>query len=190
MRYFWNVFLTILTLIGFHLGFALAQQETPQPPSQVMFVLDGSNSMWGQIDGIAKISIAKDVMTDLIADWDDTTPVGLMVYGHRRKDDCQDIETVSMPGKVNRQALIDKVRSISPRGKTPISLSLAMAKSGLLLHNLQKYPRPKTSLVLVSDGLETCNSDPCALVLDWEVSDPGTDVHVIGFDVTDAESRA
>lgn len=161
-----------------------------EPQNNVIFVLDGSNSMWGQIDGTAKISIAKDVMTDLITDWDESVPAGLMIYGHRRKGDCQDIETVALPGQADRQTLISKVQSIKPRGKTPITLSLLTAKAELLLHNMSKFPRPKNTLVLVSDGLETCNADPCAVALEWEVSDPGTDVHVIGFDVTDEESKA
>lgn len=180
----------LLGLLFFPLKAVQAQQSPTGPKNNVMFVLDGSNSMWGQIEGTAKISIAKDVMTDLISNWDEGVPVGMIIYGHRRKDDCQDIETVALPGQANRQMLIDKVQSIKPRGKTPISLSLVTAKAQLVLHNLGKYPKPKTSLVLVSDGLETCNSDPCAKALEWEVSDPGTDVHVIGFDLTDEESKA
>ena len=168
----------------------LCSSAHAEPQNNVMFVLDGSNSMWGQIDGTAKISIAKDVMTELITDWDESVPAGLMIYGHRRKGDCQDIETVALPGQADRQTLISKVQSIKPRGKTPITLSLLTAKAQLLLHNMGKFPGPKNTLVLVSDGLETCNADPCAVALEWEVSDPGTDVHVIGFDVTDEESKA
>ena len=107
---------------------ALCTGARADPQANVMFVLDGSNSMWGQINGTAKISIAKDVMTDLITDWDESVPAGLMIYGHRRKGDCQDIETVALPGQADRQTLISKVQSIKPRGKTPITLSLLTAK--------------------------------------------------------------
>ncbi|MBO9419185.1 VWA domain-containing protein [Labrenzia sp. R4_2] len=172
---------------------SFAQQASQIPNNRVMMILDGSNSMWGQIDGTAKISIAKEVMTDLISDWDDDIPLGLMIYGHRRTKDCQDIELVSLPAKAGRKNLIDKVQSITPRGKTPISLSLSTARAQLLLQRLQNpsFSRDaKTALVLVSDGLETCNADPCATAYQMEASDPGTDVHVIGFDVTDEESRA
>lgn len=181
-----SVILTLFCIAGV----ANAQQAKPQSPPQVMMILDGSNSMWGQIEGTAKIAIAKDVMTDLITNWDDQVPLGLMIYGHRRKSDCQDIELVSMPGQADRKVLLDKVQAIKPRGKTPISLSLTTARAQFLLQNLGKYPKPKSSLVLVSDGLETCNADPCASASALEISDPGVDVHVIGFDVTDEESRA
>jgi Ca-activated chloride channel family protein len=174
-------------------GGAHAQQAADGPNGRVMMILDGSNSMWGRLQGEPKISIAKEVMTDLITDWDDDVPLGLMIYGHRRKKDCQDIELVALPGKADRRTLIDKVQSISPRGKTPISLSLITAKAQLLLQRVQDPSisrDAKTALVLVSDGLETCNADPCARAHELEVTDPGMDVHVIGFDVTDEESRA
>lgn len=188
IRLYFSLFLLMLcTAVSF------AQQASQIPNNRVMMILDGSNSMWGQIDGTAKISIAKEVMTNLISDWDDDTPLGLMIYGHRRTKDCQDIELVSLPAKAGRKNLIDKVQSIKPRGKTPISLSLSTARAQLLLQRLQTPSmsrNAKTALVLVSDGLETCNADPCATAYQMEVSDPGTDVHVIGFDVTDEESRA
>lgn len=171
--------------------FALAISVTPsmtraqiKQDGRVMFVLDGSNSMWGQIDGVAKISIAKEVMVDLIQDWDESVPVGLMIYGHRKKDDCRDIELVSGPGKINRKALIDKVQSISPRGKTPITQSLIEA--ALAINSTQGT----SSVVLVSDGLETCNANPCAAAFSFNVLNPGFDVHVIGFDVNEEESKA
>lgn len=151
---------------------------------KVMIVLDGSNSMWGQVDGEAKITIAKDVMTDLITNWDDSVDLGLTVYGHRRKGDCADIEVVAMPGKVDRQALIDKVQSITPRGKTPISKTLSLAALSV------GFFSGKSSVVLVSDGLETCNADPCAQAKSLGIINPGFDVHVIGFDVTEEEFKS
>ncbi|WP_156970321.1 vWA domain-containing protein [Hoeflea phototrophica] len=162
-------------------------QENAVPSAKVgkvMIVLDGSNSMWGQVDGEAKITIAKDVMTDLISNWDDAVDLGLMVYGHRRKGDCSDIEVVALPGKVNRPALIDKVQSISPRGKTPISKTLLLAATSV------GYFSGKSSVVLVSDGLETCDADPCAQAKALGIINPGFDVHVIGFDVTEEEFKS
>lgn len=165
----------------FGASFSLAQNNVD---GRVLFVLDGSNSMWGQIDGTAKITIAKEVMSDLITDWDEAVPVGLMVYGHRRKDDCRDIELVARPGAVDRDVLIDEIQSITPRGKTPITQSLI---NGALAIDSGSG---KSSIVLVSDGLETCDADPCAAAFSFNVLNPGFDVHVIGFDVSEEESKA
>lgn len=178
MRHILSIAVTCLSLL-----FSTAVHAQTSD-TRVMFILDGSNSMWGQIDGTAKIDIAKDVMSDLITDWDETVDVGLMVYGHRRKNDCNDIEMVALPGPVARSTLIDKVKSISPRGKTPITTSLlrAVYEGGGTQGNY--------SVVLVSDGLETCEADPCNAVFALEIVNPGLDVHVVGFDVTQEESQA
>lgn len=163
---------------------ASLQSHAQQADDRVMMILDGSNSMWGRVDGEPKISIAKEVMTDLISNWDDKVKLGLMVYGHRRKNDCSDIEVFSMPGAVNRLDLISKVQSISPRGKTPISKSLQAGAGfvGLLEKN--------ASIVLVSDGLETCEADPCATARTLEILNPGLEVHVVAFDVTEEEFKS
>ncbi|MES0809301.1 VWA domain-containing protein [Roseibium sp. SCPC15] len=166
------------------LGAAKAQEAGVEQKSQVMMILDGSNSMWGRVDGEPKISIAKDLMTDLITNWDDSTDMGLMVYGHRRKGDCADIEVVAMPGRVNRPYLIDKVQSISPRGKTPITESLLLAAVSV------QYFQGRNSVVLVSDGIETCEADPCEQARSLEELNPDFSVHVIGFDVTEEEFKS
>ena len=40
-----------------------------QADENVVLVLDGSNSMWGQIEGVAKIAIAKEVLTSMLDGW-------------------------------------------------------------------------------------------------------------------------
>ncbi|MGK7654158.1 vWA domain-containing protein [Roseovarius sp. B08] len=85
----------------------------------VMVVFDGSNSMWGQIDGTAKIEIARDVIDNLLGDWTDDRSVGLMAYGHRSRGDCTDIEVIVEPGAAQRSEILDRIKSITPTGKTP-----------------------------------------------------------------------
>ena len=61
------------------LGFAPASAAT----TNMLFILDGSNSMWGQVDGVAKIETAKQVLGKLLSDLPAATQVGLVAYGHR-----------------------------------------------------------------------------------------------------------
>lgn len=163
-------------------GFATSQQT--EQANEVMFILDGSNSMWGQINGTSKISIAKNVMTDLITNLDPNINMGLMAYGHRRKNDCKDIEVLALPGPVNRQQMIEHVQNITPRGKTPLTQALFLGAFSV------EYFSGKSSVVLVSDGLETCDADPCAQARSLGIVNPGFDVHVVGFDVTKEESAS
>lgn len=76
-----------------------------QDRSRAILVMDGSGSMWGQIEGQAKITIAQDVVRDLLGTLPGDLDLGLTVYGHRRKGDCSDIETVVAPERIRRPAL-------------------------------------------------------------------------------------
>ena len=44
-----------------------------------------------------------------------------------------------------------------------------------------------TTVVLISDGKETCDADPCALVKELRDSGVRVQVHVVGFDVDQDE---
>ncbi len=83
------------------IGVATAQERT-------MIVLDGSGSMWGQIDGVPKLQIARDTLRDVLKSVPDTTELGLMAYGHRKKGDCNDIELVVPPALGTAATISDK----------------------------------------------------------------------------------
>ena len=68
----------------------------------IMFILDASGSMWGQVEGKAKIAIAKEVLTGLIEELPDGLKVGLVAYGHRRKGDCNDVEELVPLGVLDK----------------------------------------------------------------------------------------
>src|SRR5690554_1629520 len=48
----------------------------------------------GQIDGVAKITIAREVVQGLLDDLPAERRLGLVAYGHNRKGDCGDIQTL------------------------------------------------------------------------------------------------
>ena len=155
-----------------------AAKENASGPGAALFILDASGSMWGRLpDGQAKISAAKTAIGGLFANSGDSLPVGLMAYGHRRKGDCGDIELLQAPQAGKAATAADLARRLSPRGKTPISQSLmdgAKVLSGA---------PGKRSLVLVSDGIETCGGDPCAVAASLAGADANLTIHVVGYDV-------
>jgi len=154
-----------------------------QPPSTIL-VLDGSGSMWGQIDGTPKIDIAKDVVADLLASLPEDQPLGLTVYGHRRKGDCGDIETLVPPAPGTRARIAEAVQGISPKGKTPMLDAVTQAAEAL------RYTEEKAVVILVSDGVETCDADPCATARALEQAGVDFTAHVVGFDVDDPNALA
>lgn len=151
------------------------------PSGNLVFILDASGSMWGQVEGKAKIAIAKEVLTDLINEFPDDAVVGLVAYGHRRKGDCDDVEELVSPGKIDKSKLISTIQGLSPKGKTPISRSVRMTADGI------RHLEDETTIILVSDGKETCDPDPCGLVKELKAAGIKFIMHVIGFDVTEEE---
>ncbi|UJQ93890.1 VWA domain-containing protein [Mariluticola halotolerans] len=166
------------------LSFVIALFLTPAMASaseDVVVVYDASGSMWGQIEGVSKIEIAREVMGDLVDNWSADVNLGLVAYGHRREADCGDIETVIAPGPLDRARFLSAVNEIRPNGRTPLSAAVAHAAELLAWRD-----NPAT-VVLISDGLETCQADPCALSAQLAAQGVGFTTHVIGFDLTQEE---
>ena len=157
-------------------------EKTPLAASgNIVFILDASGSMWGQVEGAAKIAIAKEVLAGLVKELPDDSTVGLVAYGHRRKGDCDDVEELIPLGPLNKEKMIAKIRTLNPKGKTPINRSVRLTAERL------KKLGDETTIILVSDGKETCDPDPCGLIKDLKNAGIKFIMHVIGFDVTEEE---
>ncbi len=175
----------ILASIAFlAISTAVSAQETSRnPPASALIIFDASGSMWGQIKGRAKIEIAREVVRNLVSTLPEETELGLMAYGHRKKGDCADIELLIPVGKVDRSAFAQTVDDILPKGMTPITAALELAAEGL------SYKESKATVILVSDGLETCDADPCAAAKELEKAGIDFTAHVIAFDLKPEETE-
>ena len=129
---------------------------------RVILVLDASGSMWGQINGRAKMDIAKEVVGKVLSSWKPEDDLGLVVYGHREKGSCTDIETVLPPGPLTIGEYMSPVKALVPKGRTPMTQAVRQAAEAL------KYTEQKGTVILVSDGLESCDADPCAVAAELE----------------------
>lgn len=147
------------------------------------YILDGSGSMWGRAGGRIKIEIAKEVITRLLREMPPGVQCGLMAYGHRRTGDCGDIEELIAAGAADKEAAQTAVRRILPKGMTPIADSIVQAAA-----RARRGGSPAT-IVLVSDGIETCGGDPCAVAR--KLKEEGVDfvMHVVGFGVRGPEAE-
>lgn len=170
------LFRNAITALGLGLG-TLGSATHATAQENVMVVFDGSNSMWGQIEGVAKIEIARDTIGTLLGGWTDDRQVGLMAYGHRRRGDCGDIETLVEPQAGTTADIIERVKAISPRGKTPLTDAVEAAAKAL------SFEDTTATVVLISDGLESCDRDPCELARALEKGGVGFTAHVVGFGI-------
>lgn len=107
--------------------------------------------------------------------------LGLTVYGHRRRGDCSDIETLVEPAGDTRAAIEAAVNAIQHKGKTPMTDAVIAAAEAL------RYTEEKATVILVSDGIETCHPDPCEAARLLEEAGIDFTVHVVGFNIDDPE---
>ncbi|MFN3724564.1 MAG: vWA domain-containing protein [Paracoccaceae bacterium] len=150
-----------------------------------VLVFDASGSMWNRVEGdLTRIEVARDVMGDYFGSRDGAVPLSVIAYGHNRRGDCGDIEVIAPMGQTAPGTLESRLRGLMPRGMTPLTDSLRMARGQI----------PQTAeaadIILVTDGLETCEGDPCALAA--ELAAEGIDIraHVVGFGLTRVEVEA
>jgi Ca-activated chloride channel family protein len=151
--------------------------------TETMLILDASGSMWGLVDGRTKIAGARTAVGTILGQFKPGDRVGLMVYGHRSKGECRDIETVVPLSPFNPDRIRAAVAGVEPKGRTPIADSLRQAAAAL------KGGEARANVILVSDGIETCNADPCAVAAELKRADVGLVAHVIGFDVADPVAK-
>ncbi len=155
--------------------------DTPKGPMKVMVVMDSSGSMWGQIDGKSKRDIARAAVRQMTTANPDLGAAGLIAYGHRRKGDCADIELLRQPGA--SVPFPDVVDTLTPNGKTPLTAAVREAADAL------KIEETRATVILVTDGIETCSADPCAAGADLEARGIDFTAHVIGFGLSKDEGR-
>ena len=157
-----------------------------QAAKNVELILDASNSMWGQIEGTAKITIAKEVLKEIVGGLPDEMNVGLRLYGHRYglKDSraCQDTELVTPIGLINKVKLKTAVDAITPRGKTPLVYSV--------LEGINDFEGIGSgTIVLVSDGVESCEGDIDSIAPALKAAGLDLQVNIVGFDIKEVKAR-
>lgn len=156
-----------------------AAQEFPE----VMFITDSSGSMQELAGAQSKMNAAKTVLADVISKLPQEVKIGLSAYGHRNQRDCKDVEILVPAGTADRANISSKIASMQPMGMTPIALALTTVAEAI------KERKAETTIVLVSDGKETCGGDPCGVVKQLIAQGYRLIVHVVGFGVNEDEKK-
>jgi hypothetical protein len=180
----------------------LADPDCPdQPPAgRVVFIFDGSISMGLPLgvdpaeedrldDGVRRrdpearrayrallqqpgpkrMGRAQAAFSDAATELPETVELGLVVF-----QECRDIRSVGVFDAAARGSAIDYVQRLIPHGRTPLAQSLASAATML--------GDGPSSIVLLTDGIEFCSGDPCAVAEEVKAAHPQTPIHII--DVT------
>lgn len=151
--------------------------------NKVIIILDASGSMWAQIDGKPKLEIARESLRSVLQSVPGDDEIGFMAYGHREKGSCDDIQLIVPPQAGSASAISAAADSLKFLGKTPLTAAVKQAAEAL------KYTEDKATVVLITDGLETCGGDPCALGKELEASGVDFTADVVGFGLTADEGK-
>ncbi|MGH0032350.1 MAG: vWA domain-containing protein [Myxococcota bacterium] len=143
----------------------------------IEIVFDASNSMWGRMQGEPKITVAQRTLSEALVALPDDVSLALRAYGHQRphaRRDCHDSQLLVPPTRAGGDAVRQAMAGLKPRGQTPIAYALRQIQA-----DLGSF-RGERAVVLVTDGIESCDGDPIAAAR--ELQRTGTiPVHVIGF---------
>lgn len=169
--------LIVAVFILFVPAVALAEEDKPN----ILFIFDSSGSMMDPIGDVqSKLEVAKKVLSSLAGDHLAGANVGLMAYGHREKTGCDDIEILVPIGKLDVNVIKQKISSLDAKGNTPIASALERAANEI------QGLKGKSTIVLISDGEETCGGDPIrAAEIIRKRMGINVIIQVIGFDVDD-----
>lgn len=132
--------------------------------ASVLLVLDASGSMAQEVADGQKMNVAKDALEFYATGVPDTVDLGFMVYGHkgsadpaRKQESCEGVELLAPLGEADRDSLPGLLAEFQPAGFTPIAGALVQARQAFAGRE-----DGNNRVILVSDGLETCDGDPVA----------------------------
>ena len=158
----------VLLLLSAVAGSARAQNSA-------VLVLDHSSTMWTQVSGAAKIAVARDMIKTIIEEYEGKLNLGLLVFGAKKPNACDDIEALKPVGAIDTKGYGQALDALKPKGSAPIAASLAAANSMFKGNGAH-------SIIMIVDGPDNCKADPCAAAKSLKQKSPEAIVHLIGFD--------
>lgn len=103
--------------------------------------------------------------------------LGLIIYGPGPGDICSNIDLRFGPSPDAAPAIISAVDMLVPSGNTALTEAVSQAADAL------DYETQPGTIVLITDGKETCGGAPCALAGELVAQGHDLTIHVIGFRV-------
>lgn len=155
----------------------------------IELILDASGSMNAPLDAsTTRIAAAQRALEEVVTSLPPNSVISLRAYGHRsprEKHDCDDTALLVpfTPAVSARAAILTAARGIKVQGYTPISRVLRIAAK-----DLSAAPGGDRMIILISDGKETCDADPCATAAELRRADLKLVIHTVGLGV-DAAAR-
>lgn len=158
----------------------------------ILFIIDSSGSMGLKIGNTTKMDLAKEAIKNFLNNTKDNVNVGIMVYGNKGSNSesdkaisCSSADTIAPIGSVTTSSVDSYLSQIQPVGWTPIGLAI---KNGI--NAFSGKEGQKNQIIVVTDGAETCNTNPAGAASEAKASAYQIQVNVIGFAVNTSEQSS
>lgn len=144
----------------------------------VLFLIDGSGSMWARFETPsekrAKIDVVRDLVKPLVPA-NGAARAGIVSFGHHRRGDCKDVEVIAAPGS-DHDTMTGIIDKLNPTGKGPLAEGLRQSFAAI------GASRP-AAIVAIGDGPDNCRQDACEAAAELAKASPGVPVHMIAIGV-------
>ena len=160
-----------------------AFSQVKNDPSPILFIYDASGSMWAKMEDKTRVEIAREILSNSINSLPTEQEIGLIAYGHRNKGDCEDVEFLVDLKNTDKEKVTKTIGEIKPLGMTPLSYSASLAMDDL------KKSGQKATIILVTDGIESCDGNICEVIRTAKSNGIDFKLHIIGFGLKEEESE-
>lgn len=185
------ILLVLIVLIQSNLE---AQDEAERQRNfdkRVLFILDGSGSMNESWQNESKWEMAISTLANLIDSFQTMNKdfeIAIRVLGHqhaRSEHRCDDSKLeIPFSKGLSYDKVYNTLRRMQPKGRTPLAYSIALSE--------QDFPKDITALhsvVLVTDGLENCDGNPCEVATKLRERNIFITPYIIGLGIDSLESQ-
>lgn len=158
-----------------------ASTTTATAIAPTVLIVDASDSMLTNDAPGKRIDAAKSAASGLVDALPEGAKLAILTYGTgtgttpaEHAKGCRDVSTLVPLGSVDRTTATAAINGLTPRGLTPIAEALTRAAA------LLTAPGP-ASIVLVSDGKDTCGRPPCPVARTLVKAHPQLQISTVGF---------
>lgn len=144
----------------------------------LMIILDASGSMSEPFGNQSKMEAAKNAVQAIIKQSPSNQDLSVTVYGEGGKNSCHELRTLESSGNGKRDEILNQISNIQAEGDTPIAASIQKVAE------IIKDRKEETTIILVSDGEETCGGDPCQVIEELKAKEYRFIFHGIGVDTS------
>jgi len=162
-------------------------ENPPKVKYRVLFILDASGSMKAEWNGTMKLKVASEILANVIDSLEkehQDIEFGLRIFGHQSPKplhNCEDSKLEIAFGKNNAARIKQKLSEIKPLGYTPIAYSLQKAP-----YDFPVEKDVKNLIVILTDGEENCNGDPCNAAAQLQKNGISLKPYVVGMGLDNA----